>query len=106
MYGPFDYYLDPARGGIPAWDNRFAVMAWPGWLTFDPIPVAARIGAPTLVVTGPDAALPDGARRFHDGLAGPKELVWAAGSQFDFYDDPATVAAAADAAAQHFASTL
>ncbi|MBB5954358.1 hypothetical protein FHS29_000928 [Saccharothrix tamanrassetensis] len=101
MYGRCEYYLDPARGGIAEWSNRFAVMAWPGWLRFDPISAAARITAPTLLVHSPDAAIPDGARRFQARLAGPGELRWLSGIQFDFYDqDPASLALAA--VAEHF----
>lgn len=105
MHGRCDYYLDPDRGAIPQWSNRFAVMAWPGWLAFDPIAVAGRITAPTLVVHSADAAIPDGARRFHAALAGPADLRWHDGTQFDFYDqDPAAVGATA-AVAEHFHGT-
>ncbi|QKW38180.1 alpha/beta fold hydrolase [Actinomadura sp. NAK00032] len=101
-----DFYLNPDRGGVPAWPNRFAVMAWKGWLTFDSIALAPRITAPTVLVHSEDAAIPDGARRFHDGLAGPKDLVWTDGVQFDFYDQEPQVTFAADAAAAHFTATL
>lgn len=102
MYGRCEYYFDPARGAVAEWSNRFAVMAWPGWLRFDPISAADRITAPTLLVHSPDAAIPDGARRFQAGLAGPSELRWLSGIQFDFYDqDPASLLALA-AVAEHF----
>lgn len=101
MYGGFDYYLDPARGAVPQWPNRFAVLSWPDWLAFDPIAAAPGITVPTMMVHGPDAALPDGARRFHDGLAGPRSLHWLSGTQFDFYDDPGTVGTALDLVAGH-----
>ncbi|AHH15847.1 alpha/beta hydrolase family protein [Nocardia nova SH22a] len=105
---PFDadFYLDPERGGIPQWPNRFAVMAWPGWLDFDAIAIAPQLTAPVLLVHSEDAAIPDGARRFHDALAGPAEFLWTEGSQFDFYDQPTHVGFAVDAAAEHFARTL
>lgn len=96
-----DFYESPARGGIPQWPNRFAVMAWTEWLTFDPIRVARRITTPSLVVHSEDAAIPAGAHRFADQLAGPVEQRWTDGDQFTFYDDPAKVAEAADAAAAH-----
>ncbi|MFG2006538.1 alpha/beta hydrolase [Spirillospora sp. NPDC048911] len=101
-----DFYLNPDRGGIPEWPNRFAVMAWPGWLRFDSISLAPRLSQPVLLVHSEDAAIPDGARRFHDGLAGPKNFVWTTGSQFDFYDQEPNVTTAAEAAAAHFTSTL
>lgn len=106
MYGPFDYYLDSARGAIPEWSNRFAELAWPGWLGFDPISAAPLITAPTIVVHSPDAAVPDGVRRFHDSLPAKKELVWLTGGQMDFYDQDSSVEPALDAVAAHFASTL
>jgi len=106
MYGPFDYYLDPARGAVPQWGNRFAVMSWPGWLGFDPISVAPLVTAPTVIVHSPDAAVPDGVRRFHEVLPAPKELIWTTGGQMDFYDQQPQVEAALDAAAAHFTSTL
>jgi uncharacterized protein len=101
MYGPFEYYLDRARGAVPQWPNRFAVLSWPGWLGFDPIAAAPSIVTPTVIVHSPDGAIPDGAQRFHDALAGPRELHWIPGTQFDFYDDPATVAKGLDLVAGH-----
>ncbi|MFK0097827.1 alpha/beta hydrolase [Streptomyces sp. NPDC091040] len=105
---PFDidFYLNPGRGGIPQWPNRYAVMAWTEWLDHDAVALAPRITAPTLLVHSEDAAIPDGARRFHAGLAGSSEFVWTEGVQFDFYDQAPQVRLAADAAAEHFARTL
>lgn len=101
-----DFYLNPARGGIPAWPNRFAVMAWEDWLTYDSLAHAPRIAQPTVLVHSEDAAIPDGARRFHAGLAGPKAIMWTEGTQFDFYDQEPQVTLAADTAAAHFGRTL
>jgi len=106
MYGPFDYYLDPARGAIPQWSNRFAVMTWPGWLGFDPIASAALVTVPTLVVHSPEAAVPDGARLFHELLPAQKEIRWLDGTQLDFYDQDSHVEPALDSAAKHFSNTL
>ncbi|MBO2447433.1 alpha/beta hydrolase [Actinomadura barringtoniae] len=105
---PFDidFYLNPQRGGIAQWPNRFAVMAWPGWLDFDAVALAPQVTASVLLVHSEDAAIPDGARRFHDGLAGERTFLWTDGVQFDFYDQPRQVTFAADAAAEHFARTL
>ncbi|MFJ6850415.1 alpha/beta hydrolase [Streptomyces sp. NPDC091271] len=105
---PFDidFYLNPRRGGIRQWPNRYAVMAWSEWLDFDAVALAPRVTAPTLLVHSEDAAIPDGARRFHAGLAGPSEFLWTQGGQFDFYDQPLQVGYAADATAEHFARTL
>ncbi|WP_432000156.1 alpha/beta hydrolase [Streptomyces sioyaensis] len=106
MFGPFDYYLDEKRGAVPSWDNRFAVMSWPQWLTFDPHPAASRLKAPTVLVHSRDGAIPQGAEKFYDALDGPKRLVWTSGTQFDFYDQDAKVAEAAGIAVRHFAETL
>ncbi|MEU5306666.1 alpha/beta hydrolase [Streptomyces noursei] len=106
MFGPFDYYLDEKRGAVPSWTNRFAVMSWPQWLTFDPHPAAARIKVPTMLVHSRDGAIPQGAERFFAALAGPKRLVWTSGTQFDFYDQDAKVTEAAGLAAGHFTETL
>ncbi|WP_218004806.1 alpha/beta hydrolase [Actinomadura macra] len=105
---PFDidFYLNPARGGIPQWPNRFAVMAWKEWLEFDSVALAPRLTGPVLLVHSEDAAIPDGARRFHAGLGGPKEFVWTTGTQFDFYDQEPAVTTAVDAAEAHFKDTL
>ncbi|MFI7382828.1 alpha/beta hydrolase [Streptomyces sp. NPDC049813] len=105
---PFDidFYLDPERGGIPGWPNRYAVMAWSAWLDLDAIALAPQVTAPTLLVHSEDAAIPDGARRFHAALAGPGEFLWTDGVQFDFYDQARQVGLAADAASEHFARTL
>ncbi|MFF0202284.1 alpha/beta hydrolase [Streptomyces sp. NPDC005017] len=101
-----DFYLNPGRGGIPAWPNRFAVMAWQDWLTYDSIALAPRIDRPTLLVHSEDAAIPEGARRFHAGLAGPRDILWTEGTQFDFYDREPQVTIAVDAVAAHFGRTL
>ncbi|MGW4896106.1 alpha/beta hydrolase [Kitasatospora sp. NPDC004240] len=101
-----DFYLNPERGGIPGWPNRFALMAWADWLTYDSIALAPRIDRPTLLVHSEDAAIPDGARRFHAGLAGPKDILWTQGTQFDFYDTEPQVTVAVDTVAAHFARSL
>jgi fermentation-respiration switch protein FrsA (DUF1100 family) len=102
------YFLNPDRGGVPQWSNRFAVMSWPEWLAFDPISAAQRVTAPTLMVHSEGATQPDGAHRFFARLAGPKAERWTDGTQFDFYDrdtqvDP-SVAAVADHLRNAFAA--
>lgn len=106
MYGPFEYYLDENRGAIPAWGNRFAVMAWPGWLRFDSISFAPSVTVPTVMVHSEDGAIPDGARLFHAGLRGSGQLHWTSGNQFDFYDDEPTVNGALHTVDAHFRETL
>ena len=106
MYGPWDYYLNPARGAIPEWGGRFAVMAWPGWLTYDPISVADQITQPVQIVHSHDGAVPDGTEQFYAQLDVPKDLIWTAGEQLDFYDQPAQVDTAVEAVRAHFEQTL
>lgn len=97
-----DFYENPDRGRIPQWDNKFAVLAWPEWLTLDSIALAPQLTTPTILVHSEDAAIPDGARRFHDAIGGAKEIAWTNGSQFDFYDQPAAVGQAVERAAAFF----
>jgi fermentation-respiration switch protein FrsA (DUF1100 family) len=106
MFFPLDYYASDARGAVPEWTNRFAVMSWADWLTFDAIAAAPGVSAPTLMVHGDDAALPDNVRRFFAALAGPKHLFWTAGAQIDFYDREPQVGLAVDVAVAHFRRTL
>jgi len=106
MFGPWDYYLNPDRGAIPEWGGRFAVMAWPGWLTYDAVSVASRLTQPVQIVHSHEGAVPEGTERFYAQLSGPKDIVWTEGEQFDFYDQPAQVDAAIDAVRAHFERTL
>ncbi|MEW6262142.1 MAG: alpha/beta fold hydrolase [Thermodesulfobacteriota bacterium] len=106
MFGEFDYYLNPKRGAIKAWSNRFAVMAWPEWLKFNPLETASRIKAPVLIIHSENAALPQGARKFFQALGGPKTIQWLDGSHFDYYDHPRYMRQAARLAADHFRQTM
>jgi fermentation-respiration switch protein FrsA (DUF1100 family) len=106
MFFTLDYYADPARGAVPEWTNEMAELSWLYWLTFDGISVAPRVSVPTLLVHGDDCVLPGNAKAVHDAIVGPKELVWAEGTQTDFYDQPAHVALAVDAADEHLRRTL
>jgi len=100
------FYEDPARGLIPEWDNRFAVMQWEEWLTLDGVSPAAEIAIPTMVVHSDGSALPDNARRFHGLLAGPKGLTWLEGEHTQFYDTEPYVTQAARVAAAHLKTAL
>jgi hypothetical protein len=106
MFGPFEYYLNPSRGAIPQWKNQFAVMSWPEWLEFNPIMKASSIAVPTLFVHSENAAIPDGAKKFHGRIAFPKDFYWMQGTQFDFYDNPSTVNEASRKAVQWFNESL
>ncbi|HEV2779897.1 MAG TPA: alpha/beta hydrolase [Actinophytocola sp.] len=106
MFFELDYYANPGRGAIPEWTNEMAELSWMYWLTFDGLSAAAKVSAPTLFVHGDDCVLPDNVKTVHDRLSGPTELVWADGSQIDFYDRPAQVSLAVEAADNHFRRTL
>jgi fermentation-respiration switch protein FrsA (DUF1100 family) len=99
--GVVGFFLDPDRGGVPQWSNRFAVLSWPEWLDFDPISAAPRIMVPTLMVHSEQATDPEGAHRFFDQLPGLKTELWTDGIQFDFYDREPQVTLAVDAVVEH-----
>jgi fermentation-respiration switch protein FrsA (DUF1100 family) len=102
-----EYYMDEKRGGgVRPWRNEFAVMGWERWLEFDPISQAARVRAPALLIHSDEAAFPDQARKAYRLLAGPKELRWAEGKHFDFYDDAETIRQSATLIADHFRRAL
>ena len=106
MFFDLDYYANPERGSVPAWRNEMAEFSWLYWLGFDGLSGTPRVGAPVLFVHGDDCVLPDNVEAVRDRLAGPAELLWANGTQTDFYDQPGQVTLAADAAADHFRRTL
>lgn len=93
MFGPFDYYLDANRGAVPQWSaDKFAVMSWEDWLTFDPMPVAKNIQVPTLMIHSDGAVLGDYVKKFFNDIPHTnKVLHWTEGTQFDFYDQPKQV---------------
>ena len=101
-----DFFQDPARGAVPAWSNRFAVMAWPGWLTYNPIASAPRVRQPVLLVHSEDAAVPHAAHRFAAGIPGVIDQHWGDGTQSEFYDGDAQVGRAVALAGAHFAEHL
>jgi uncharacterized protein len=106
MFFELDYYADPARGAVPAWRNEMAELTWLYWLAYDGLTPAHAVSTPTLFVHGDGCVLPDNLRAVHARLRGEKSLLWEAGTQTDFYDRPAHVRRAADAAADWFARTL
>jgi fermentation-respiration switch protein FrsA (DUF1100 family) len=98
MFFELDYYGNTTRGAVPAWKNQMATMSWWYWLTFDGLRAADRVSTPTLLVHGDGCVLPENARSVHSRLRGPKHLVWVEGGQTDFYDQPAQVELAVNAA--------
>lgn len=106
MYFPLDYYARTDRGAVPAWKNQMTEMTWFYWLAFDGLAAASVVETPTLFVHSDDCVFPDHVRRVHTTLRGPKELIWSSGAQVDFYDQPALVDTAIDAAQAWFDKTL
>ncbi len=95
-----DYYT--RRVAVPNYCNAFAVMSREHFLPFDVQALASQIDVPTLLVHSEKALAPLWARRFHDALAGSRQMQWVQSSgQTDFYDDPGLVQLAAEAAARH-----
>lgn len=93
-YGPagsYDYYLNESRANIPAYRNETAVMSLTEFLEFAPITQAPAITTPTMVVHSDGSAFPDQAKKLYEGLAGEKELVWADGNHYDYYDSGAQI---------------
>ncbi|MCR9142890.1 MAG: alpha/beta hydrolase [bacterium] len=114
MYGPFDYYLNPERGAIAEWSaDKFAVMSWEDWLSYDPMPSARRLQTPVLMIHSDGAVLPDYAKKYFAAIQSDhKKLHWISSGaqppfeQFDFYDDPQKTQLSVDLAADWFAIHL
>lgn len=106
MVGPFDYYGRADRGGIAQWDNRFAVMGWSEWLTYDSVAAAKALKVPSLFVHSDNAALANNVKAIYQAVAARKELVWSSEDHFAFYDDPQAVKRSTEAAVKHFAKYL
>ncbi len=95
MFGPYDYYLNPERGAIPQWSaDKFAVMTWEDWLTYNPRPAAKKLTTPTLMIHSDGAVLPDYTKHFFNEIqTDDKKLIWVDTDilpspyhQFNFYD--------------------
>ncbi len=90
-YGPagsFDDYLNETRGKVPEYRNEAALMGLEEFLEFDPVSKASAITTPTMVVHSDGSAFPDEAKKLYSELQGEKELVWADGTHYDYYDSP------------------
>jgi uncharacterized protein len=98
MFFELDYYGNARRGAVSAWKNEMATMSWFYWLTYDGLAAADRVETPALFVHSDGCVFPENVRTVHDRLRGPKQLVWAEGTQTDFYDQPTQVGVAVDAA--------
>ena len=91
MFFELDYYANRSRGAVPAWRNEMATLSWAPWLLFDGLSAADRVDTPALFVHSDGCVFPDHVRLVHGKLRGPKQLLWATGTQTDFYDQPEQV---------------
>lgn len=114
MFGNYDYYLNPERGAVPEWSaDKFAVMSWEDWLTLDPMPSAAKLKAPTLMIHSDGAVLPQYTKQYFDQIAAEdKVLHWIETEmespfhQFSFYDQEEEVNHSVIEASQWFSQKL
>lgn len=98
------YYYDPARGAIPAYDDKWNNLGSEAWLTYLPADNAPMLDKPLAIVHSEAAAIPDGVRAFLAGYVGEASVTWLDNvDQFSFYDREDAVDAAADQVAARFA---
>ena len=74
--GVFPYYLRPDQGAGDVYENRWAVMSWEPWLTFDSHAAADDIDVPVHIVHSEAGAVPDGAKAFIERLDDEPEVEW------------------------------
>jgi fermentation-respiration switch protein FrsA (DUF1100 family) len=102
----YEYYGTP-RGAVPNYVNGYAIQSRAYTIPFNAIAAAPAIAVPTLMVHSEAALAPPLARRFFDALHVPREQLWLKSQgQIDFYDDPALIAASADAIVKWFDAAL
>ena len=89
--GFYDYYFNTNRGLLPQWGNRFAVLSWTEWLTYNSHTSAPQIRIPTVIVHSESGAIPDGAKAFINAMTNKPQAHSISGSQLDFYDDEAKI---------------
>ncbi|MEM9075910.1 MAG: alpha/beta fold hydrolase [Bacteroidota bacterium] len=114
MYGPYDYYLNPERGAVKEWSaDKFAVMSWEDWLTADPMPSAAKLTVPTLMIHSDGAVLPQYTKNYFEKIASAdKKLHWMETElespfhQFNYYDQDDEVNESVTEASKWFAQKL
>ncbi|MFL9658697.1 alpha/beta hydrolase [Streptomyces sp. PB17] len=86
--GAYDYYTNESRGNVPQYRNELDVSSWTNWLTLDALGQAPSVTIPTIVVHSDGSALPENAKKLHEAVQGPKEVVWSDGNHYDYYDSP------------------
>mmetsp|Transcript_3557 Transcript_3557/g.4762 ORF Transcript_3557/g.4762 Transcript_3557/m.4762 type:complete len:305 (+) Transcript_3557:279-1193(+) len=93
------YYTEKTRGLIPEYDNKFALLSWKPWLTYNAFACVETLSKPVFIVWSPSIALYDGAVRFVEKAAAPVKQLYLGKevSQFEFYDNKKAVKASVDA---------
>ncbi|NES00485.1 MAG: alpha/beta hydrolase, partial [Symploca sp. SIO1B1] len=88
----------------PTYDNKFSILTWKPWLTYDAQASADRLSKPILMVGSPAIALPAGAEAYAQRTRAPLERLWLGDdvTQFDFYDRADVVITASDAVTAFF----
>lgn len=86
-----DYYLNPDRGNIPQWRNRFATMGWGPWLNFDSTSAGARVNVPTLILRAKGSKHTAGLQEFVGKMRTQPQIHSMAVQPYDFYDRPMVV---------------
>ncbi|MEM8623738.1 MAG: alpha/beta hydrolase [Pseudomonadota bacterium] len=98
------YYYEASRGAIPEYDDAWNNAGWDDWLSYHPLDRASGFDKPLAIVHSDAAAIPEGVRSFVESFTGEATQRWLEDvTQFDFYDDPEAVEAAADEMVAHFA---
>lgn len=101
------YYTEVSRGLIPEYDNKFNLLSWSSWLTYDAIQTATKQSKPGLLVHSEAAAIPQGAQKYVANAGNHVELLMLPNiTQFDFYDQPEAMRVASNAVVKHFNSQL
>ena len=98
MFFELDYYANPSRGAVAAWKNEMATLSWAYWFMFDGLRAAENVRTPALFVHSDGCVFPDNIKMIEARLRSPKQVVWAEGTQTDFYDQPAQVELSVNAA--------
>ena len=101
------YYTEQSRGLLPAYDNKFNVTSWSGWLNYNAQLSASKQTIPVLMVASEAMALPQGAHQYLENATDSVNAIWLDNiNQFDFYDQPEAVEKAVNAVVSHFDSAL
>lgn len=100
------YYAETTRGAVPTWRNEMAELSWTHWLTYDGLSPADAVSVPSLLVHGDGCVLPDNARDVARRIGPSAHVVWAEGTQTDFYDQDVQVDLAVDAVDEHLRAAL